>query len=484
MPPAAVAAFTRNALSVSSLSIASAARGMALAPLTREVALVLVGSNKPAADAQTLLQIAPEVLSHGCAFLAITNAVGLFANRLTGSGLPFVSGTVSSGSNALFHPYIQILDGTTQINWDLIAKQACRWARERVASPTLQFRRPAKLGDEDALLLRRAFSEANQLHLTALTEGKSGASVFLVHARLNYGWASPLFVKLGPREEIIQEHKIYVENVDPYVPFHLGPGLAQDRCCLGATRGLLVGDFVDESESLLDCAKTGRSSAALSSLFHRALRGWHGREIRRSPQTLWKYLDDRKMLLQGIPRSRLRRATKLAGAPAPQPTTLNQRIKAASAKMGYRLGWIHSDLNARNVRVRSSDAILIDFKDSNSGPLILDAASLEASLFVSGGPGQHEKQGDFARWRRSVEPLYKKPLEMAPARAAPASRWSWFYDAVRQIRMHAREVEQAQGQYSVALGWALARKACKQETFRGPEADVRALAYVLAERVL
>ena len=53
-------------------------------------------------------------------------------------------------------------------------------------------------------MLRRAFWDASELHLEEIVEGKSGAIVCSAHARLDDGWAAPLFLKLGDRKEIIK----------------------------------------------------------------------------------------------------------------------------------------------------------------------------------------------------------------------------------------------------------------------------------------
>jgi len=48
------------------------------------------------------------------------------------------------------------------------------------------------------------------------------------------------------------------------------------------------------------------------------------------------------------------------------------------------VGPIHGDLHSGNVRVRATDAIVIDFVQHRDYPLVFDAACLEASLLVEG----------------------------------------------------------------------------------------------------
>src|SRR5262249_17434255 len=110
-------------------------------------------------------------------------------------------------------------------------------------------------------------------------EGHSGVSVYRAYPELAKGqlgkWPMTYFIKLGRRDAILSEYENYEARVDPYVPFHLGPHLVQDRCCLGAENRILVGDWVEESESLHDCAREGRAGPAISCLFDRTLLGWH-----------------------------------------------------------------------------------------------------------------------------------------------------------------------------------------------------------------
>ena len=64
----------------------------------------------------------------------------------------------------------------------------------------------------------------------------------------------PYFLKIGNRNDIFREYQVYEHHVRGYIPFHLGPHLDCWRCCLGSEEGIIVGDYVGESESLCDCA--------------------------------------------------------------------------------------------------------------------------------------------------------------------------------------------------------------------------------------
>jgi hypothetical protein len=83
--------------------------------------------------------------------------------------------------------------------------------------------------------------------------------------------ASAFFVKLDSVEKVIREDENY-HVYAPFVPFGLRPSI-RGRF-LGSTRGLLIGDFADRSESLWDLVRRNVASSAISSLFEITLGGW------------------------------------------------------------------------------------------------------------------------------------------------------------------------------------------------------------------
>jgi hypothetical protein len=342
-------------------------------------------------------------------------------------------------------------------------------------------RQKSELDGQSKLLLRRAFSdpECVDVHLVPMEDGKSGAKVYRAYAEmagLEGLWPQPHFVKIGDRARIFAEYKIYEEKVDPYVPFHLGPHLERDRCCLGANKGIIVGDYVEESESLHACASTGRSTSAIACLFDRTLLGWHRQAVK-----TWSSLADG--LVRRVPRKfpdgRIQRAQELGATLS--PADLLALFKRCTSKPVL-VGPIHGDLHAGNVRVRATDAIVIDFYAHRRDPLVYDAACLEASLLVDGFAGDDR---DVRDWLQSVESLYESPvLACGEVRVNPKSRSSWFYACVQQTRRYARQWECGQDQYAGALAVALLIKASKDRNATRLGSDRRAAAYVLAERVL
>lgn len=329
------------------------------------------------------------------------------------------------------------------------------------------------------ILLRRAFSDCSKVHLVPMDEpGKSGAIAYRAYADLanpEHGrWPVAYFVKLGSKDKILQEYTNYLKYVAPYIPFHLGPHLVRERCCLGASQGVIVGDYVDESEDLISCAPGGRSAAAISCLFDRTLHGWY-----RDPKTIDMSIAATLHLPGQINPSRINRAYELGA-------TLNlddlQELFQRCTSVPVLFGGAHGDLHARNIRVRATDAIVIDFFAHRVCPLVCDAASLEASLLVDGFSGDRRDARDLLA---SIETLYAKaPLEPGLPHANPRNPSAWFFRAVRQIRLHAQQMESGANQYAGALAVALLAKAKKDPTAAEPAASHRAMAYVVAERVL
>jgi hypothetical protein len=339
-----------------------------------------------------------------------------------------------------------------------------------------------ELAAEDEILIRRAFGSCSDAHLSTMDDvGRSGASVYRVYTELSGGhfgrWPLPYFVKLGRRESILAEYQNYQDHVVPYVPFHLGPHLVNELCCLSAARGLIVGNFVEESESFIRCARAGRAVAALACLFNRTLAGWYRSETD-STQPLTDLLGFK------FPR-------KVAAARIERAKHFGSENKLSELRVLFNrcsktpvvIGPIHGDLHGANVRVRATDAIVLDFLAHGPAPLVYDLAKLEASLLVDGF--DDVAVGAIDGWFSSIRILYEdSPLSTAPGHCNPKISAAWFFSCVRQIRLYARRMETGTDQYAAALAVALLEKAAKDRDAPEPEASRRAAAYALSELVL
>jgi hypothetical protein len=147
------------------------------------------------------------------------------------------------------------------------------------------------------------------------------------------------------------------------------------------------------------------------------------------------------------------------------------------------VGPIHGDLHSGNVRVRATDAIVIDFVQHRDYPLVYDAACLEASLLVEGFANDKRSPQE---WLESLKPLYETPPLEGPAvnQANPKNRSFWFHANVHQIRRYARQWEFGPNQYAGVLALALLIKAVKDPNAPEREAYRRAGAYLIAEKIL
>lgn len=376
-------------------------------------------------------------------------------------------------------PHIHFYDNS--VKWSEIANFLTEHPPDEAPNTALKIGGEAHVRPNHKILLQRAFAKFAAVDIAYMPEvGRSGATVYRAHATV-YGdgsWSLPYFVKIGERARILKEYNSYLLDVDPAVPFHLGPQLELERCCLGAHEGVIAGDYVDESESLLSCARDGRAAAAIACLFDRTLHGWHG---------TWRLETSSLVKMLAFPKNKMRpdrvERARILGAQKTH-AELEKLFKQRCPLTSVRVGRIHGDLHAANVRVRGTDAVVIDFAATRPDyPLVYDAACLEASLLVEGFALDRRSPGI---WMESIKPLFENiRLDEQPPPLSPINQSAWFYACVRQIRLYARQMENGRGQYAAALVVALLRKANKDpKLIAEPQASRRAVAYVLAERVL
>lgn len=383
-------------------------------------------------------------------------------------------------------PFVRIIHRASK--WKAVAKEIIMDPANRAPRTNLEFEGEKPQNGSDELLLRRAFWDCSSIHMESLLGGQSGENVYVYRAYPE--WESqqvhgknspslPYLVKIGPRKDIQSEYFKYPLSVKQSISFHLAPHLDADRSCLGADRGLLVGSFVEESETLLDRAKSGRNGPAIiAGLFNRTLSGWHrARAIDAIPE---KSIAEHLLItLNGFPKkpnkNRLNHAKKLGETL--DHDQLSKLFLQCTSKSVW-LSPIHGDLHAKNVLIRSTDAVVIDFFKSKVGPALYDPACMEAGLLADGFQGDKRNCTD---WLNSIISLYDKPLFDATTHCPPKDPSYWYFSCVRQIRLHARHLELAKNQYAAALAFALLKKASKDLK----KIDrYRAAAYFLAGRVL
>jgi len=371
--------------------------------------------------------------------------------------------------------------------WETIANFVAYHPAGKTPDPTVVIVPEDSFEEFDRLLLRRAFAGCAEVHLAPMEGGRSGANVYRAQARIDGfsgGWTQPYFVKTGKRKAIVKEFVNYEEKVDPYVPFHLGPNLLRDRCCLDAMRGVIVGDYVEESESLKQCASGGRAAQAIACLFDRTLRGWY-----RNSEPDNRLLMDIVYLPKDYPEAVIKTAREI-GAKFDSKAFTEHFARCTDKP--WLSGPVHGDLHATNVRVRATEAIVIDFGAHRDDLVLRDIARLEVSLLVDGFEGApYENMMDRAKykgkdWLESVEKLYHvNPTANDPRpHEDPKSPSYWFHTCVRQIRLHARQFERGRAQYAAALALELLIKSSRDDEVLPFESYRRAAAFYLAEQLL
>lgn len=408
--------------------------------------------------------------------------------------------------NAFLLPCVYIID--TALSWGEIAALVC----DRPAGPLPEFKLKfdeeaflARFGpdrhEERVMLLKRAFWNCSEIQLISIDGGLSGAPVFKVYASLGAGLVQQgatgayphlYFAKIGPRKKIVDEYDEYCGHIFEYVPFYLGPRLRRDRCNLGSTQGILVGDFVEGAESLISCARGGRCGHAIANLFDKTLGGWRKQQRVDTTSSLASYFD-KKWRIEGqsqliaLPAERIPLVQKLRADIAIDP------LKAIFDQLGQTdplVAPAHGDMHATNVLVRHGDAILIDFEKLEPHfPLTYDPASLEGGLLVEGFiEDLKKKRFTPKQLLNMISPLYEeRALRTGHSTfCRPGDPTEWYFNAVNQIRTLSWPAERVPGQYALTLALCLIRKGCNShpELNKREPNILRAIAFFFGQKIL
>ena len=395
-------------------------------------------------------------------------------------------------------PYVYIFDSTE--SWASVAHTVCDHPAGNAPNTELKFdgHDIQSLGQdghaERLMLLQRAFSNCHTLHLEKMTDGLSGAQVFKAYASQQplvggwkYDWPYLHLVKLGPRKKIVDEYDKYMGHALDYVPYHLGPKLRPDRCNLGSSQGILVGDFVEGTEAIRDSAPAGRAGHAIANLFDKTLGAWRKQAQPNIHRTLGQFLEGKWLDEDGneisLPQARANIVSKLGGTPVVTPL---RAIFDRCSQSQVMSGPAHGDLHATNVLVRNGDAIIIDFeKMEDEYPMLYDPASLEGGLLVEGFGRDPRSKNNPRKLLESVTSLYTlKVLNsfVVPCHAANLS--SWFYDCVGQIRTLSRHAVLSDDQYALVLAVCLIRKGCNKHSFKLANENLLAISFIIGHQIL
>ncbi len=269
-----------------------------------------------------------------------------------------------------------------------------------------------KLGEQDELLLRRAFGELSCIEVRALGGGLSGASIWQVEATKHDGRKTlPFLAKVGPLREITEEIDTTKDFVVGHIPFTNRPGLVEARCVAGVDRRVIVSDFVEKSERFDDyVARTRSVEKVVRSIYTGPLRNWRSNatveKVRVGMEYVRRVRGEANKHAEGLQRAHVmaQRVDTASVSPEALLSILEQlperEIKSCQA---------HGDLHPRNIFVRdnSEEIILIDFAKAGDlgNPILRDTATLDVALAFDGWERAETRVGP-----EEIDVLYTRPL--------------------------------------------------------------------------
>jgi hypothetical protein len=286
-------------------------------------------------------------------------------------------------------------------------------------------------------------------------------------------------VKLDRYNRVARELTNYKDCTTHFVPFFARPNLDFDRCLLGAERGIIVGNFVENSDSLGQLVQRGTAQAAINSLFDDALRGWRSQA----------YMSESSVVVDSLtPSGAIKTFSvehrKRAEGYANEARALGATLSAeeigntldALPAFRHRRALCHGDLHGENVRVRHGHAILIDFLNAGVGPLVNDAAALDTALTLSFAAPQ-------GVWQQMVFDLYALDnLQTVPHVRPPTAPLQELWNSVRQVRRFGLAEQLSRNEYAHAVAIHLLRHTLRKRR-PGEPRERRPVMLLLAERL-
>lgn len=345
------------------------------------------------------------------------------------------------------------------------------------------------LTEIDKKLLKRAFHDCKSIKLEIITSGLSGALTFSVAAKLSITYAGenpkPFFVKLDRTDKLASELRAYTHYAENHIDWYLRPNFIPNKCLHGATRGILVGSFVQRSSSLFNEVFLGNGPVLIRSLFIETLGLL--REDKDTPQSI-RHASVVEPLKQfcdfaRIKNQRIENARKFGGN-IHTPIELWRKLINLPPTI-WRNSIIHGDMHGENVRIRNQDAIVIDFAHATNGPSCADLASLEVWLSFKSHP---ESKISFDKWQSQVEKIYDpENIGFALNRDTPQGHEiDWLNSCINEIRSLAKQSIHNSDEYKRVLAVYLLRHASYKasESFALHDEKRKSYAYWLANRLV
>jgi hypothetical protein len=159
-------------------------------------------------------------------------------------------------------------------------------------------------------------------------------------------------------------------------------------------------------------------------------------------------------------------------------------LKKISCK-SYRYGKSHKDLHARNILVKGFDAIVIDFSKCDSGPILLDLATLDVSIaFFSASQSCNLSRARFEEWTKFVKGIYSfNRVNKVPEPKEGFEVFSRQWAGIRQIRRFALAEQTDTLEFAVCVAIELLRRSMFVEN-EAVGVKVASYAYFLCWKLL
>ncbi|MDB6055489.1 MAG: hypothetical protein JWN25_3012, partial [Verrucomicrobiales bacterium] len=206
-------------------------------------------------------------------------------------------------------------------------------------------------------LLLRAFWDASDIAIEKLSGGASAPGAYRVYASLcnrnGRQEPTPFVFKVDRPFKIREECNNYREFVQPFVPFHLRPGLIESRCVETPHLAALACNFVEGAVPLETALSNGHGAGVIFSLFETTLRGFRHQTLSSvmQPNVLNLFVKTRVKIAQlrtdTLKLPRIAQAKKLgfSGEPEELENSISQRAEGMESLHGV----VHGDLHMGNV---------------------------------------------------------------------------------------------------------------------------------------
>ena len=337
------------------------------------------------------------------------------------------------------------------------------------------------IAKNDIPLFHRAFSNCKKIVLMELTSGKSAARVFAVHMTVDTSpvglWPQPSFAKIDQTDKIGKEYRNYKQYADRFIPFGLRPNI--DNIVVGSERSLLVGDFVDKSESLWALVQRNVARQAVTALVEETLVGWRDQAYAHPPERGSVALCMKTAGIcnpDNIKDHYFKKAQEKDGAVS--PAELWNMLEGLDQT--YRVAPVHGDLHGENVRVKNGQAILIDLASVNQAPFVADLAALETWFAFEPSDKTDLKQYADTEWRQEIDRLYAPAAFLhPPGPCDSSSQLCWMTMVVRQIRTMGIAAQSCPTEYQSAVAAQLLRR-CQWKSEVAADRFRRGHGYIVA----